>query len=326
MERRERRKCSTCSGDRRHSGRTGGQSSTGIVSSEQAPKGQAATQCPQEMHSASAPGIDSGGASSPRVRIPTGQTATQIPSRRHFFSSTMKRLMRSSRPAVRPRHVGQVYTRRQPRATPPTERQNVSPADDARSDPRLTAAAPAPTIRGTHAKERDDHPLQVDLPAARRAPRGAPAARSPGSLLHPQFWAEDGTLFFQEAFNHGFLATILQPASGYLHSFPRLVAGFSLLVPMEQAPLVFNLAAFVVQLIPALYLLSPRMARIIPSFSARALAALLYVALPASCETHVNLTNSHWHLALTAVCILSATPAADPRTRALETSWWLFFP
>ena len=94
--------------------------------------------------------------------------------------------------------------------------------------------------------------------------------RSPGSLLHPQFWAEDGTLFFQEAFNRGFLSTILQPASGYLHSFPRLVAGFSLLVPMEQAPLVFNLAAFAVQLVPALYLLGPRMARLIPAFSARA--------------------------------------------------------
>ena len=60
--------------------------------------------------------------------------------------------------------------------------------------------------------------------------------RRPGSLLHPQFWAEDGPLFFQDAFNHGFRSTILQPASGYLHSFPRLVAGLSLLVPLEQAP------------------------------------------------------------------------------------------
>jgi len=143
--------------------------------------------------------------------------------------------------------------------------------------------------------------------------------RKPGSLLHPQFWAEDGTLFFQEAFNHGFLLTILQPASGYLHSFPRLVAGLALLFPMEQAPLVFNLAAFAIQLIPALYLLSPRMTRIIPSFSARVIAALLYISLPASYETHVNLTNSHWHLTLMAVCIMVATPATDARVRALET-------
>lgn len=143
--------------------------------------------------------------------------------------------------------------------------------------------------------------------------------RKPASLLHPQFWAEDGTLFFQEAFNHGFLSTVLQPASGYLHTFPRLVAGFSLLLPMERAPLVFNLAAFAAQLLPALYLLSPRMTNVIPALSARVVAALLCVSLPASYETHVNLTNAHWHLALTAVCILVATPAAGPRVQALET-------
>lgn len=142
--------------------------------------------------------------------------------------------------------------------------------------------------------------------------------RSPGSLLHPQFWAEDGTLFFQEAFNRGFLPTLLQPASGYLHSFPRLIAGLSQFFPMEMAPLVFNLAAFVAQLLPALYLLSSRMAPLVPSFPARVAAALLLVSLPASYETHANLTNSHWHLALTSVCILVAQPAANARVRALE--------
>ena len=149
--------------------------------------------------------------------------------------------------------------------------------------------------------------------------------RKPASLLHPQFWAEDGTLFFQEAFNHGFLATILQPAFGYLHTFPRLVAGASLLLPMEQAPLVFNLAAFVVQLLPALYLLSSRMGHLIPPFAVRAAAALLFIAAPASYETHVNLTNAHWHLALAAVCILVAAPATGAIARALETFLVILF-
>jgi hypothetical protein len=144
--------------------------------------------------------------------------------------------------------------------------------------------------------------------------------RDPASLLHPQFWAEDGTLFFQQAFNRGFFATALEPASGYLHTFPRLVAGLSLLLPLELAPLAFNLAAFAVQLVPALYLLSPRMSRHLPTPSGRVLAAVLYVALPASAETHANLTNSHWHLTLIALCILVAERAASPRVRALETA------
>lgn len=149
--------------------------------------------------------------------------------------------------------------------------------------------------------------------------------RSPGILLHAQFWAEDGTLFFQEAFNRGFLKTILQPASGYLHTFPRLVAGLSLLLPLELAPLVFNLAAFAVQLLPACYLLSRRLCCVIPSFFARAAAALLCIAVPASFETHANLTNAHWHLALAAVCILVAAPAVGTAARALETLAVLLF-
>lgn len=143
--------------------------------------------------------------------------------------------------------------------------------------------------------------------------------RQPGSLLHPQFWAEDGTLFFQQAFNEGFLSTILRPASGYLHSLPRLVAGLSLLLPLELAPLVFNLASFTVQLLPALYLLSGRMSPLIPSLPARILAALLYIVLPASYETHVNLTNTHWYLTLTALCILVARPPTTGRVKVLET-------
>jgi len=150
-------------------------------------------------------------------------------------------------------------------------------------------------------------------------------ARHPDSLLHPQFWAEDGTLFFQGAFNEGFWRTLLQPAAGYLHTLPRLAAGISLLFPLEQAPLVFNLVAFSVQLAPALYLLSPRMDAIIPALAARALAALLLVALPASSETHVNMTNAHWHLALLAVFILVAAPAAGRGVRALETGALILF-
>lgn len=149
--------------------------------------------------------------------------------------------------------------------------------------------------------------------------------RNPESLLHPQFWAEDGTVFFQDAFNSGFFKTLLRPVSGYLVAFARLVAGLSLLFPMEQAPLVFNLAAFFVQLAPALYLASPRMSRFLPSFAARVIAAVLYISLPASHETHVNLTNSQWYLALTAVCILVARQPASVRVQRLETAFVALF-
>lgn len=151
------------------------------------------------------------------------------------------------------------------------------------------------------------------------------ALRKPESLLHPQFWAEDGVLFYQQAFNEGFLQTVLRPFSGYLHLFPRLVAGVSLLLPMESAPLVFNVAAFFAQLLPALYLLGPRMSSLLPRLPARAAAALLIVALPASFETHVNLTNSQWHLALTMALLLYAAPSGSAVVRALEAALMSIF-
>ena len=82
--------------------------------------------------------------------------------------------------------------------------------------------------------------------------------RSPANLLNPQFYAEDGYIFFQSAWERGFLPSLLEPYSGYLHVVPRVVAGLALLVPLLKAPLVFNLAAFAITLIPDLYLLSNR--------------------------------------------------------------------
>jgi hypothetical protein len=134
--------------------------------------------------------------------------------------------------------------------------------------------------------------------------------RRPDSLLNPQLWAEDGSVFLKQAWDHGFLWTLAEPFSGYLHTFPRLAAGISLLAPLERAPLVFNSLAFLAQIAPLHYLLSDRARSIIPSFPARLLAAFLLAAAPNSYASHVNITNSQWNLALAAVLIvLSRAPA-----------------
>ena len=208
-------------------------------------------------------GTSSGGASLPCVNIPTGQTAAQIPSRRHFFSSATKRHMLSSPANDVLLSRRRVYTRTATRhdkqaATTRNWRAPIDSRSPGADNPRDSCKR-----TGTITPSRSTRLLFSTLLAALLL------LRSPGSLLHPQFWAEDGTLFFQEAFNHGFLGTILQPASGYLHRSPDSWPVFRC-SSRWTAPLIFNLAAFVVQLIPAFYLLSPRMARLIPSFPARA--------------------------------------------------------
>ena len=143
--------------------------------------------------------------------------------------------------------------------------------------------------------------------------------RSPENLATPQFYAEDGGLFFQEAYNNGFITSLNVPTAGYLNTLPRLMAGAALLVPLEMAPLVVALLALLVQMLPVFYLLSSRATAIIPSFPRRCAVALLYVILPNSDEVYVSGTNAQWHLMLVGALILLIPPPANRLGRAAET-------
>jgi len=132
--------------------------------------------------------------------------------------------------------------------------------------------------------------------------------RKPDSLLNAQFWAEEGNTFFLDAYNRGLWWTLARPTASYLNTFPRLVAGLAALLPLRAAPLVFNLAAFTMQLLPPLFLLSGRMRRWIPDRRLRVAAAAIYVLVPNSYETYVTLTNSQWHLAFCGLLLLTVDP------------------
>ncbi len=132
-------------------------------------------------------------------------------------------------------------------------------------------------------------------------------SRSPSVVLRPQFWAEDGQLFYQQAHALGFLHTLIIPYGGYLHTLPRLTAGLSLLLPLSLAPLLFNLVALLTESLPPIYLFSGRMQNIGP-LPVRVLLAFLYVGVPNVARVHGNLTNAQWHLAVLCCLILLAPP------------------
>ena len=132
-------------------------------------------------------------------------------------------------------------------------------------------------------------------------------SRSPEVLLKPQFWAEDGTVFYQQAHEFGFLHSVLIPYSGYLHLFPRLIAGLSLFLPLSFVPLFFNLAALAVQCLPAIYICTPRLENLGP-FRVRLLLAFLCFGITGVHEVWGNLTNSQWQIALLSFLILIASP------------------
>lgn len=132
-------------------------------------------------------------------------------------------------------------------------------------------------------------------------------ARRPGMFLHPQFWAEDGSIFFVQADVDGMRALFL-PNSGYHHLLLRLIA--AAVAPCDAAvvPAAYFWVSVGVILLLAAAIFSPRI-----NLSCRPACVLAIGLLPHSGEVLVNLTNLQWLAALGLVWLLLARDATSPR-------------
>jgi hypothetical protein len=136
-------------------------------------------------------------------------------------------------------------------------------------------------------------------------------SRRPDAFRHPQFWAEDGSTYFRQAYNDPRLAVVFEPVAGYLAVLPRFTAWVGARMPLSTVPLFFTVVAGTLEMLPVLFLASRRMAHVAPRWLRLAMG-LLYLASP-NWEVHANLANAQWHLALLAGLVLVAVP---PRNRA----------
>ena len=72
-------------------------------------------------------------------------------------------------------------------------------------------------------------------------------ARRPGHLRNPQFWAEEGTVFFGEAYTLGARA-LVTPFGGYLSTTQRIVAALASAADPAKVPAIFVTAALLLTL------------------------------------------------------------------------------
>ncbi|MCQ8277918.1 hypothetical protein NFI95_05595 [Acetobacteraceae bacterium KSS8] len=128
-------------------------------------------------------------------------------------------------------------------------------------------------------------------------------SRQPDALLHAELWGDEGWSFYPDAYNQGW-RSLLIPAGGYLDSFQRVVAVLCQPLPLHLVPTAFAAIAFLVQLLPALFLLSERVADFLPRMTPRVVLALLYLLTPNAMELFLNLTNTQWLLALLALLVV----------------------
>jgi len=140
-------------------------------------------------------------------------------------------------------------------------------------------------------------------------------ARRPDAILHAQFYAEDGAYFYSDAYQFGWRC-LLMPYGGYLSTLLRLIGLLAQLVPFGLAPLVMNLCAIAIQILPVNLFLSARFKAI--SYNVRLFASLLYLAIPNAFEIHANTTNIQWHLALLALLVLLSQAEAAKAWRYFD--------
>jgi len=131
------------------------------------------------------------------------------------------------------------------------------------------------------------------------------SARKPDSFLNPQFWAEDGSIFFTQQVELGARAH-LQSYAGYFNEVPRIVASIAALLPHRHAPAIYNAAALLVFLAFVLKLYSPRLDLPCPLLFALAVALVPH---PGG-EVFVCLANVQWVFALFLLAVVLQKGAA----------------
>ncbi len=135
-------------------------------------------------------------------------------------------------------------------------------------------------------------------------------ARIPAIILQGRFWAEEGQIFFANAWTMPWWKALFATHTGYLN----LVANVSgllarYLVPLPVAPIVTATIALVIQCLPVVLILWGR-AEWLQQRAVAVLAVLLILAPSSSEEVWLNSINSMNHLALAAGIILALEASA----------------
>lgn len=136
--------------------------------------------------------------------------------------------------------------------------------------------------------------------------------RAPDILIQGRFWAEEGNIFYANAYNMPLLHALFVVYGGYINlgaSGATLLARY-LYVPLEYAPYVTTFIGLFFQILPIYFLLTAKDEWLTP-FRVRLLATLLLLFVPESSE--ISLQSLHIQFHLTLACTLIAFLKTDIR-------------
>lgn len=119
--------------------------------------------------------------------------------------------------------------------------------------------------------------------------------RRPTNLTRPQFWAEDGAIFFCEQLIYGSRA-LFHSYAGYSHLLPRLIAVVAYWFDAIHAPFLYALLSIVVAALCCTVFSLDFFQDIVSSRSLRICMCLLATVVPQCDECIGNVANLQWWL------------------------------
>lgn len=140
--------------------------------------------------------------------------------------------------------------------------------------------------------------------------------RQPSILTFPGLWAEDGTLFFKGAYEHGF-GVLFEPYNGQVFVFQRIVAALIAPLPVSIQPALYAAVAVATAVVSCSFVLSSRWRLSVP-LGARFVCMLALLCSPAVDEVYGILSNSHWWLAIGLVLVGLLSDPTRLRTKVGE--------
>lgn len=139
------------------------------------------------------------------------------------------------------------------------------------------------------------------------------ALRRPDAIIHAQFWAEDGSVWFARAYDsHYSLLTLITPYNGYVNLIAGLTAIMTWFTGPVNAPLLFAVTALAIQALPVGWLWSKGLDM---SVTAKAAVTAVYLTVPTIWEMNATMTNAQWFLAILGFILIYID---EPRSTVLK--------
>ncbi|MGA7986888.1 MAG: hypothetical protein WCB51_00655, partial [Candidatus Dormiibacterota bacterium] len=124
----------------------------------------------------------------------------------------------------------------------------------------------------------------------------AQVVRMPGDTAYNTIWAEDASVFLNQALNRGILHAFTIPYSGYLHVVPRLFAAIAAMLPLSWAAPIFGVGSALLVSLLGVFLYRATEGLIL-SRPLRLVLSAMFVAIPVvGFETEANAANLHFYL------------------------------